>query len=107
MFAEFMPYVVKDNTILLKIKVSPGASKNKIGKIENDADNKPFLKIYISTPPVDGKANKYLVKFLADNLNISASKIKIISGLTSKIKTIQIEDIAENKVKAFLNDSLN
>ena len=49
----------------LKIKVIPNAKKNEI--VEN-SDN--FMRIKISAPPVNGKANKELIKFLAKHFNI-------------------------------------
>ena len=88
----------------LKCKVITRASKNEIIGLEklnfldlefeskngNDENDLPFLKIYLTTVPVNGKANKELVKLLAGNLNISKSKIEIIKGEKSKEKIIEV-----------------
>ncbi|MCL4115596.1 UNVERIFIED_CONTAM: hypothetical protein GTU68_058643 [Idotea baltica] len=49
------------------------------------------LKIAITAPPVDGKANKHLVKFLAKQFKVAKSQINIVSGETDRDKTVQIE----------------
>ncbi len=63
--------------------------KNKNGNDENDL---PFLKIYLTAVPVDGKANKELIKLLAEKLGVSKSRIEIIKGEKNKEKIIEIND---------------
>lgn len=69
----------------IKIKVIPNASKNKI--VERDQDS---MKVKITATPDKGKANKELIKFLAKELGINKSKIKIIKGEKSRDKIIEI-----------------
>ncbi|MDO8509993.1 MAG: DUF167 domain-containing protein [bacterium] len=71
----------------IKIRVLPRSSKNEV--IGEMADG--TLKIKLTSPPVDGKANEALIELLAEHYNISKNKIKIVSGLTSKNKIIEIE----------------
>ena len=68
-----------------KVIVQPGASKNEIVGVQQDA-----LKVRISAPPVQGKANKALVNFLAKQLVVKRSQVKIMTGHTSRIKTIHV-----------------
>ncbi|GAG76212.1 unnamed protein product [marine sediment metagenome] len=68
-----------------KVRVQPGASKNEIVGVQEDA-----LKIRINAAPVKRKANKALIDFLAEKLGIRKSEIEIISGHTSKIKKIKV-----------------
>ncbi len=68
---------------ILNIKVIPNAKKDRIGEKTNG-----FLKVYITAPPVDNKANKHLIKFLSKEYNINRSKINIIKGQRSQYKTI-------------------
>lgn len=49
------------------------------------------LKIKLTAPPVEGKANKALIKFLSKHYKTPQTKIKIVSGLTSKNKIVEIE----------------
>jgi uncharacterized protein (TIGR00251 family) len=78
------------NDIVIKVKIAPGSSKNKIDGVYNNA-----LKISITAPPVEGKANKKCITYLAKCFDIAKSKIEIISGKTSKNKLIKIYDISQ------------
>ena len=87
----------------LKCKVVTRASKNQILGLDNlnqlglgfknkNTDNLPELKVYLTAVPVDGKANKELIRLLSKKLNISKGKIDIIKGKKSKEKIIRIDD---------------
>lgn len=62
--------------------------KSKVDKISVSADG--TLCIKIKAPPVDGKANEYLVKYLAEIFDLSKSHIQIISGFRGSHKRINI-----------------
>ncbi len=85
----------KDGQILLKIKVQPNSSKNGIEKVENG-----LLKIKLTSPPIEGKANKDLIKFLSKLFSIPKMNFEIIQGEKSRIKTVKISGISlENLIK--------
>jgi uncharacterized protein (TIGR00251 family) len=80
---------VSETQILLFVKLMPYASANEIiGKQKNLFYEE--LKIKIKSLPIDGKANKELVSFLASELGSKISEIKIIKGLTSTHKTLSL-----------------
>ena len=62
----------------INIKVIPNAKRNNVLK-ENDR-----LKVYVTAPPVNGKANKAVIKVLAEYLKIKKRNVKIIKGNKSK-----------------------
>ena len=68
-----------------RVRVQPGASKNEIVGVKEDA-----LRVRISAPASQGKANKALIQFLAKELGVKKSEIEIVSGHTSRIKTIRV-----------------
>ncbi|GJL77568.1 MAG: UPF0235 protein [Nitrospinaceae bacterium] len=68
--------------------IQPRASKNEITGVFNGA-----LKIRLTAPPVEGEANRSCVKFLAKSLGVSASRIDIVAGVTSKNKIIHIDSM--------------
>ena len=68
--------------------IQPRSSKNKICGLYGES-----LKIRLTSPPVDGKANNMCVKLLAKILNISLSRIVIVSGHTGRNKIIRVEGI--------------
>ena len=79
-----------------RVRVQPGASKNEIVGVQQDA-----LKVRISAPPVEGKANKALIQFLAKQLGVKRNQVEIISGHTTRIKTIHV--IGEGTEKKLQN----
>lgn len=80
----------EDHHSLLFVKVIPNSSTTKINQKFIDEKNQEWLKINISAPPEDGKANDELIKFLAKFLKIPKSEIIIIRGETSRLKVLQI-----------------
>jgi uncharacterized protein len=74
--------------VVIKIYVVPRASANKIVGEYNGA-----LKIALTAPPVEGAANKALVEFLAKTLGVPKGGVTILSGETSRNKTVRIEGI--------------
>ncbi len=85
-------FKITGNDIIVKVKIVPGSSKNKIIGAYNNA-----LKISIAAPPVEGKANKKCITYLAKFFDVAKSKIEIISGQTSKNKLIKIHDISREE----------
>jgi uncharacterized protein (TIGR00251 family) len=73
----------------LAIRVVPGASKNEIAEVLEDGT----LRIRLTAPPVEGKANKALVDFLSNWLNVPRSKIAIVAGEKRHDKLVSILDI--------------
>ena len=67
------------------VKIKPNSRKEEIKKI----DDKNFI-VAVKEPPVDGKANKALVKTMAKYFNVSSSTVRIASGHTSKQKIVEI-----------------
>ena len=67
------------------IKVKPKASQAKVAKID-----KTYYQVYVTQPPEKGKANKQIIKLLADYFNVSSSKINIIAGEKGREKVVEI-----------------
>ena len=79
----------------ITVRVTPRMAKNEIGEILEDGT----IKIRLTAPPVDGKANECLINYLAEVLEIKPSKIEIISGLTGRNKLISILDQSPEEVQ--------
>lgn len=77
----------------LALKVTPGAKKNEILGWEDDYPQVGrVLKIKIAAPPVEGKANKEIVLFLAKTLGVPKSSIEVVHGTSGRIKLVEIPD---------------
>jgi len=84
--------------VTFMVRVQPGASKNEIVEMQEDA-----LKIRISAPPVQGKANKVLIQFLAKQLAVKRSQVEILSGHTSRVKTIHVIGQGTEKLQQLID----
>ena len=80
----------------IEVKVTAGAKSNSF-KFENGA-----YSIRIMAKAIDGKANKAIIEFLADELNIKKKDIEILKGEKSSKKIIAI-NIEENKLKEYFS----
>ena len=67
----------------LKVFILPRSSKNMVVGVYKDA-----LKIKLTAPPVDGAANRMCIKFISKYFHVSKSSLEIISGSTSRTKTV-------------------
>ena len=85
----------------LQVRIHPGARKNAITGIHAGA-----LKISLTTPPVDGRANEALIAFLSDRLRIPKACISLISGQTNRSKTLRIATLTAPQVEAALLTTL-
>jgi len=85
---------------VIRVKVLPRSSKTEIaGKADG------VYRIKLTAPPVDGKANKALINFLAKKTGLPKKKFRIISGEHSRNKTIRIHEVASEEVMKSLGDS--
>lgn len=71
----------------LKIYVQPGARKTEIVGLHDGA-----LKIKIKAPPVDGKGNEEVIRFLSELCGVAKNKIVLLHGEKSRHKTLEIPD---------------
>lgn len=93
------------NGAALTIRVTPRASKTEIGGILEDGT----LRVRVAAPPVEGKANKALIKFLSEILGVRKNKIEIVAGERGLDKIISIVGLpapeAEAKINAWLEQN--
>jgi len=93
------PYVQETNDgIFLTVYVQPKASFNKIVGLHNSA-----LKVSLTAPPTDNKANKGLIAFLAKQLHVAKSNFNIVSGHQNRTKRIHITADSTATVKSLLD----
>lgn len=90
MFKELMPYKKDETGVILRTKVTPNASADKIGKII-DINREIHLKLYVSALAMDNKANEAVLKLLSKWLGLSRNKFTLLSGMQHQMKTIHIE----------------
>ncbi|MCL1887204.1 MAG: DUF167 domain-containing protein [Betaproteobacteria bacterium] len=69
----------------LSVQISPNGKKSEILSVTDDA-----LRIRLQAPPVEGKANEALIRFIADKLDLPKSHIQITHGFTNRRKLLEI-----------------
>ena len=79
--------------LIVRIKIIPNASKNELIQAQDS------LKVRITAQPIENKANKALVEFLAKSLKIAKSNIQILKGELNKEKTLLIVGVSEIEFK--------
>ena len=82
---------------MFRIKLHPRAKKNAIAGEVGDA-----LKVSLTAPPVDGKANEACVEFFAKLLKVPRSSVTIAAGLTSRNKVIRVAGLTAEEVRSRL-----
>ncbi len=83
-----------DSAVTFSVKVLPRASKNQIAGMEGDA-----VKIRLNAPPVEGKANDALVKFLAEALGVSRAQVEIVTGHSSRHKIVRVRGVTARQME--------
>ncbi|MBM3127823.1 MAG: YggU family protein [Chloroflexi bacterium] len=83
-----------NGAVTFVVKVVPRASKNQIAGVEGDA-----LKVRLTAPPVEGKANDALIAFLAEMLGVRRAQIEIISGQTARRKIVRVRGVTAEDMK--------
>lgn len=82
----------------LDVQISANAPANKIVGWLNGR-----LKIKVKAPAVEGKANAELLRFLAAELDVRVSQLRIVRGETAKLKTIAVDGVVEATVLEWLS----
>jgi len=67
------------------IKANPSAREERIEKIDEN-----HYSVWVKEPPVKGKANQAVIKALAEYFKVASQRVKIVSGYTSRQKTMEI-----------------
>jgi uncharacterized protein len=74
-----------DGAVVLVLHVQPGAARSEFAGMYGDA-----LKLRLAAPPIEGKANAELIRFLADLFGVPTRNIVLLRGETSRAKTVRV-----------------
>jgi uncharacterized protein (TIGR00251 family) len=80
--------------VTFQVKVQPRAKKNAITGKVGDA-----LKVSLTAPPIDGRANEACIAFFAELLNVPRSSVTIAAGHSSRSKVIRVAGIAATQLR--------
>lgn len=88
--------------VTFAVKVQPRARKNAITGTVGDA-----VKLALTAPPVEGRANQAVIQFLAEVLEIPRASVTIASGETGRNKVVRIGGVSRQTVEQRLTEILN
>ena len=89
-----IPMQESEDAVTFAVKVHPRAKKNAITGEFGEA-----LKLSLTSPPVEGRANQACVEFFAKLLNVPRSSVTIASGQNSRQKTIRVSGLSAEEVR--------
>ena len=82
----------------LTVKIHPRAKRSALaGRLGGS------WKLSLAAPPVDGKANDECVRFFAELAGVARSRVRIVTGLTSRLKVVEIEGVPQDDLERLLS----
>src|SRR5437899_11395217 len=89
-----IPIKASQAGVSFAVKVHPRAKKNAITGVVGDA-----LKLSLTSPPVDGRANEACIEFFAELFAVSRASVTIAAGETSRNKVVRVAGVSEEFVR--------
>ncbi|MBP1752325.1 MAG: hypothetical protein H6Q57_1161 [Geobacteraceae bacterium] len=97
--ADILNVIETEDGIIFGIYVQPKASRNEVCGICGNE-----LKLRLTSPPVEGSANRMCMEYLAKLLGVAKSKITIVRGEKSRHKTVKAVNVKKDDLLALLNE---
>ena len=85
--------MAQDFRARITVKVQPRAKATRLAGKLGDA-----YKLQLAAPPVDGEANDECVRFFAELMRVPKARVRIVIGLTSRLKVVEIDGVAQEAV---------
>ncbi|MDE1163086.1 MAG: DUF167 domain-containing protein [Acidobacteriaceae bacterium] len=79
----------------LALRIQPGAKRTAVLGLYGEET----IRIALNAPPVDGKANEALIRFLAETLALTRSAVEILSGQTARTKLVRLTGVSLTAVR--------
>ncbi|HWV58005.1 MAG TPA: DUF167 domain-containing protein [Longimicrobiales bacterium] len=89
--------VQRGSAVRLRVRVQPRASRTEIAGEHDGA-----LRVRLTSPPVEGAANRQLVELLADTFRIPKSAVRVVSGESGRSKLVELEGVSRDDVARVL-----
>ncbi len=89
------------DAVLFAVRVQPRASRDEIvGEWAGAAGEPSAVKVRLTAPPVDDRANAAMCRLLADALGVAVSAVRIVSGERSRMKRVEVRGVTVEAVRA-------
>lgn len=78
----------------LHVRLTPRGGRDAVDGWATDADGRPYLKVRVAAPPVDGEANAALEKAMTKALRRFGARVRIVAGERARLKQVEIDGIS-------------
>jgi uncharacterized protein (TIGR00251 family) len=82
----------------IELRVQPGARERGVGGWRADGS----LKVKVTEPPEDGRANRAVIELLAERLGVRAAAVMVVRGASSRSKTVEVTGLTPGELRARL-----
>ena len=90
------PVVPKGDSALVRLRDSPNVKTTELQGLHGDA----ALKLRVAAPPVDGKANAEVERFVAERTGAAPSRVRVLRGLSGRDKAVFVDGVCVERVRA-------
>jgi uncharacterized protein (TIGR00251 family) len=85
------PFTPVRDGIRVRLRVQPRAHRNRVGGLAPEADGGASIKVAVTAPPEDGKANAAVLAQLAEAWKLPKSSLSVVAGAADRRKTIHLQ----------------
>ena len=85
-----LPWRNEAGGLVLSVRLTPKGGRDAIEGIEQLASGESVLKVRVRAPPMEGEANAALVKLLVRTLGVPARDVRLVAGLSARVKRVKI-----------------
>ena len=89
------PVVPRGDGALVRLRVSPNAKSTGLQGPYREAS----LKLRVAAPPVDGKANAEVERFVAEMTGAAPSRVSVVRGISGRDKTVFVDGVGAERVR--------
>jgi uncharacterized protein len=89
--AAALPFAHVADGVRVRVRLTPRARDSRVVGLAQDADGRAELRVHVTEAPEDGRANRALVRLLAQSWRLPKSAIRIVGGTTDRRKTVLVD----------------
>lgn len=94
-------FTQRSDSLILRVRLTPRGGREQIDGVETLADGRSVLKLRVKAPPIDGEANKAMLRLLARAFGVSVCSVTLLGGETGRIKTVSIAGDSDRLIRQF------
>ena len=97
--------MVSPPPLRLTVRLTPRGGRDAVEGWARDGTGRPYLKVRVTAPPVDGVANAALEKLIAKTLKRPKSAVRIVGGEQARMKQLEIDGVDEGELAGLIGEA--